>query len=321
MSDIEHKIDVLNNNIMVINNKIDELYSLLKLKNNNSSLIMDNTITNNIKTQNYNDNNNDDNNENDNNKNNNENDNENNNNNDNDNDDNNENDNNENDNNENDNNENDNENDNKNDNESDSDDSDDSDDDYSTDNGEMPQELDNDEYPLLGSNNVTKNKKKYTIYTPSKPLSPRQERNKTTILTNNNREIISKYIKTNVIPKYLTNIKECKFGNECWNIICVCVHNRLQDEYYKQFFQNDPCPCLTTNCDDIKFCKLGNRCINKNNCKFAHNDKQLTEMKTELNNWNERRYNHWLNSIKNDIGQRYINESIKDYNITLTYKD
>ncbi len=31
MSDIEHKIDVLNNNIMVINNKIDELYSLLKL--------------------------------------------------------------------------------------------------------------------------------------------------------------------------------------------------------------------------------------------------------------------------------------------------
>ena len=52
MSDIEHKIDVLNNNIMVINNKIDELYSLLKLKNNNSSLIMDNTITNNIKTQN-----------------------------------------------------------------------------------------------------------------------------------------------------------------------------------------------------------------------------------------------------------------------------
>ena len=75
------------------------------------------------------------------------------------------------------------------------------------------------------------------------------------------------------------------------------------------------------NSEDIKFCKQGNRCINKDRCKFAHNEQQLLKMKTNLDQWNQNRYDYWLNSIKNDIGDRYSSECLDDYNIVLTYQD
>ena len=52
-------------------------------------------------------------------------------------------------------------------------------------------------------------------------------------------EKIRKYIQTLVIPKYSSNIKRCKYGDSCWNIICICSHNDKQEEYYNDFFKNN----------------------------------------------------------------------------------
>ncbi len=156
--------------------------------------------------------------------------------------------------------------------------------------------LDIDEYPLLNNNiNI---KKKKIIYP--------------TLLENNiiNNEISlnnTKFIKVDVIPKHITHIKYCKYGDNCNNIICIYAHNKIQENYYKKFFYEDPCPYIVN--DVIKYCQYGHKC-NKYNCKFAHDEIELNKMNKLLNEWNIRRYNHWLYSITNDIGKRYTNDKI-----------
>jgi hypothetical protein len=186
--------------------------------------------------------------------------------------------------------------------------------------------IDCEEYPLPGE--VVKVTIKKKTNTPSSLSNyPEKDSNHYYVVDNNIQnkyrkyETLSKYIKTAVIPRYLTSIKECKFGNECWNIICICTHNKKQNDYYKKFFYDKPCPYLTTNSNDIRLCKQGNKCINKDRCKFAHSEQQLYKMKKNLDQWNQHRYEYWLHSIKNDIGDRFPNECFDNYKIVLTYDD
>lgn len=128
-------------------------------------------------------------------------------------------------------------------------------------------------------------------------------------------EKIRKYIQTIVIPKQAYNIKKCKYGENCWNVICVCYHNDIQEEYYNNFFITNPCPSNFRK-EELELCKYGNKCNNKKNCKFVHSEIDLLTLKKNINNWIELKNKHWFLSIKNDIGKRYINE-IDKYDIIL----
>jgi len=138
--------------------------------------------------------------------------------------------------------------------------------------------------------------------------------NKSNILKKCNK--IQKSIKAIVIPKKEYNIKKCKYSDDCWNIVCICVHNEIQAEYYKSFFIHHPEPYLSGNGDNIKICKYGNSCLYKTKCLCAHTNNQLIKMKNDLNERNKIRIEHWINSIKNDIGQRY-GTTLNDFEIVL----
>ena len=122
-----------------------------------------------------------------------------------------------------------------------------------------------------------------------------------------------KYLEKKLIPRQKQHIKQCKYGMSCWNVTCIFTHNNKQEKHYNEFFDKNPYPVKGT-----KMCRFNNNCKNKNNCTYAHSEKELNEVNKRFNNWEDKRYTYWLDSLYNDISNRRNNfnfnnnKSIKD---------
>lgn len=101
-----------------------------------------------------------------------------------------------------------------------------------------------------------------------------------------------KFLKSNIVPKSINTICECKYGDKCWSVTCIRYHNEKQRNNYRKFFLDNPKPIIGS--DPKKY-------------------------RIDIDEWDKKRCEYWVNSIRNNVGGHFITTNPEHYDITIIY--